>query len=102
MQKSGKWHGMSRGTAKKMIEELVDLIRSRYRSDVTIVFEMDAGFYDQAYYKLCDSLNVGFVASGKMHTAVKEHVGRTETSWGQYHNAHQIWDYVEFGYRAVK
>ena len=102
MQKSGKWHGMSRGTAKKMIEELVDLIRSRYRSDVTIVFEMDAGFYDQAYYKLCDSLNVGFVASGKMHTAVKEHVGRTETSWGQYHNAHQIWDYVEFGYRAGK
>ena len=98
--RSGKWNGMTRGTAKKMIKELVDLIRTRYRPDVTILFEMDAGFYDQTYYKLCDSLGVGFVASGKMHTAVKEHVSQSETHWGQYHNARQIWDYVEFGYRA--
>lgn len=98
--RSGKWTGMSRGTAKKMIEELVDLIRTRYRSDVTILFEMDAGFYDQAYFKLCDRLNVGFVASGKMHSGVKEHVGQTAMPWGQYRNARQIWDYQEFGYRA--
>lgn len=98
--RSGKWHGMTRGTARKMIEELVDLIRSRYRSDATIVFEMDAGFYDQAVYRLCDRLDVGFVASGKMHAGVKEHVGRTGTTWSQYHNTRQIWDYVEFGYRA--
>jgi len=99
--RSGKWHGMTRGTTKKMIIELVDLIRTRYRSDVTIVFEMDAGFYDQAHYKLCDRLNVGFVASGKMHAGVKEHVGQTKLPWGQYHNVRQIWDCVEFGYRAA-
>ena len=29
---------------------------------VTIVFEMDAGFYDQAYYKLCDRLDVVHVS----------------------------------------
>ena len=98
--RSGKWHGMTRGTGKKMIEELVDLIRSHYRSDTTIVFKMDAGFFDQAYYKLCDRLKVGFVVSGKMHPGVKEHVCQTTTPWGQYRNAIQIWDYVEFGYRA--
>ena len=98
--RSGKWHGMTRGTAKEMIKELVHLIRSRYRSDATIVLEMDAGFFDQMYFKLCDDLNAGFVASGKMHPGVKEHVGQTGTPWREYRNPNQIWDYVEFGYRA--
>ncbi len=64
-----------------MIKELVHLIRSRYRSDATIVLEMDAGFFDQMYFKLCDDLNAGFVASGKMHPGVKKHVGQTGTPW---------------------
>jgi hypothetical protein len=98
--RSGKWHGMTRGTAKEMIKELVHLIRSRYRSDATIVLEMDAGFFDQTYFKLCDDLNAGFVASGKMHPGVKEHVGQAGTPWREYRNPNQIWDYVEFGYRA--
>ena len=98
--RSGKWHSNSRGTAEHMLEALVHLIRSRYRPDVTIVFEMDAGFFSQAYYKLCDDLNVGFVASGKMLPDVKEHLSRTETPWREYRGLHQIWDYVEFGYRA--
>ena len=96
--RSGKWHSNSRGTAEHMLEELVNLIRSRYRQDATIVFEMDAGFFSQAYYKRCDRLNVGFVASGKMFPDVKKHVGRTATPWCEYRNPHQIWDYVEFGY----
>jgi hypothetical protein len=98
--RSGKLHGMTRGTAKRMIKELVNLIRARYRQDVTVVFEMDAGFFDQAYYELCDHLNVGFVAAGKMHSGVKEHASQTGTPWGVYRNPSQIWDYVEFGYRA--
>ena len=38
--RSGKWHGMTRGTAKEMIKELVHLIRSCYR----IVFRGDFNF----------------------------------------------------------
>lgn len=98
--RSGKWNGLTRGTALHMLENLVHLIRTRYRADVTIVFEMDAGFFDQAYYTLCDRLDVGFVASGKMLSDVKQHVGQTGTPWRQYRNARQIWDYVEFGYKA--
>jgi hypothetical protein len=98
--RGGKWNGNSRGTAGHMLEALVHLIRSRYRSDVTIVFEMDAGFFNQAYYTLCDRLNVGFVASGKTLPDVKEHLDRTGTPWRQYRGPHQIWDYIEFGYRA--
>ena len=69
-------------------------------SEAAIVLEMDAGFFDQMYFKLCDDLNAGFVASGKMHPGVKEHVGQTGTPWREYRNPNQIWDYVEFGYRA--
>ena len=64
--------------------------------------EMDAGFQNQTYYNQCDRLVVIFVASGKMHAGVKEHVGQTETFWGQYHNARQVWATVKFAYRAVK
>ena len=77
--RSGKWHAMTRGTAKHMIEDVVKLIRSHYRQDVTILFKMDAGFYNKAYYELCDSLDVGFIASGKRYPAVKKHVGQSGT-----------------------
>lgn len=98
--RSGKWHANSRGTPRPMIEALVNLIRTRYREDVTIIFEMDAGFYDTAYYTLFDDLDVGFVASGKMLTDIKQHMSQAQTPWRHYHNSSQVWDYVEFGYKA--
>ena len=100
--RSGKWHAMTRGTAKHMIEDLVKLIRSHYRQDVTILFKMDAGFYNKAYYKLCDGLDVGFIASGKRYPAVKKHVGKSGTPWRQFHNKEQIWDFMEFGFTVKK
>jgi len=83
-----------------MVTELVDLIRRKYREDVSIVVRMDSGFFDQANIAALDRLHVGVICTGKIYDHVKEYVGGLPAEgWKVYNNGHQEWEYIEFGYR---
>src|SRR5262249_54250533 len=60
---------------EKMIRGIVTLIQARYKATVDIVIRMDAGFFDEENFRLCDELGIGFVGTGKTFNAIKEQVG---------------------------
>jgi hypothetical protein len=98
--RGGSKHSNFKHTALKMVTELVDLIRRKYREDVPIVVRMDSGFFDQANIAALDRLHVGVICTGKIYDHVKEYVGGLPAEgWKVYNNGHQEWEYIEFGYR---
>ena len=85
-----------------MAVELAEHIRQDYRSDVVIIVRMDAGFFDEDNYIELDRHNIGFIASGKKYQFTTDHINdRFYKSWEQYTNDHQIWKFLEFGYRCA-
>src|SRR5438876_7673159 len=65
-----------------MIRGIVTLIRTRYDARVTIVIRLDAGFFDENNFALCDELGIGFIATGKTFKAIKEKVAALgEKEW---------------------
>jgi len=99
--RGGNKNGNHGETVIRMVKELVNLIRRKYREDVTIIIRCDAGFFDQKNYKAFDELGIGFIASGKMYESVKEFVQNTHQSfWNEYSNGHQVWGFTEFGFRC--
>jgi len=98
--RGGSKHSNAGHTALKMVTELVDLIRRKYRDDVPIVVRMDSGFFDKDNIAALDRLNVGVILTGKVYDHVKEYVGGlSREGWKTYDNGHQEWEYIEFGYR---
>ncbi len=115
--RGGKKHGNANTTVELMVTKLVTLIRREYANDVTIILRCDSGFFDDDNFAAFDTLNIGFVASGKMYAGVKNQVEAAsqplpeseeseesedapETGWGTYDNGHQTWEYLEFGFRC--
>lgn len=99
--RGGKKHSNYGNTAVNMIKRMVPLIRRTCDERVLIVIRMDSGFFDQNILKVCDTLNVGFIVSGKMYASVKDYVGsQSSGDWGRYANDHQVWEYLEFGWRC--
>lgn len=98
--RGGSKHSNAGHTALKMVMELVDLIRRKYRADVPIVVRMDSGFFDEANLAALDRLGVGVICTGKVYDHVKRYVGALpREGWKVYDNGHQEWEYIEFGYR---
>jgi len=98
--RGGNKHSNAEHTALKMVTELVDLIRRKYREDVPIIIRMDSGFFDKDNLAALDRLNVGVICTGKIYDHVKEYVGGLpREGWKSYDNGHQEWEYIEFGYR---
>ncbi len=80
-----------------MVHHVVQKIRTKYRSDVPIIFKMDSGFFDQKLFEVFEELDVGYVVSGKLYDDIKEYAKKVKCeTWQQYQNKEQIWDYVEF------
>ena len=99
--RGGKKHSNFGNAVVNMVEEIVRCIRKEYREDVTIILRVDSGFFDEVNFKAFDELNIGFIGTGKMYKGVKAHVGEArEELWGTYDNGHQMWSYLEFGYRC--
>ena len=99
--RGGNKNGNHGETVVRMVKELVNLIRRKYREDVTIIIRCDAGFFDQKNYEAFDKLGIGFIASGKMYESVKELAKNThESLWSEYDNGHQVWSFTEFGFRC--
>ena len=99
--RGGKKHSNYGNTAINMIKRMVCLIRRVCGETVLIVIRMDSGFFDEEILKVCDELNVGVILSGKMYPSVKDYVGiQPREAWGRYANDHQVWEYLEFGWRC--
>ena len=99
--RGGKKHGNSGQAAGNMLRDLVLLIRAEYRETVAIVVRLDSGFYDEELLLMLDALGVGIVLSGKMYDGVKAQAeAASAEAWGEYDNGHQLWKYLEFGYRG--
>jgi hypothetical protein len=98
--RGGSKHSNAGHAALKMVTELVELIRRKYRDDVPIVVRMDSGFFDKDNIAALDRLNAGVICTGKIYDHVKEYVGSLpREGWKIYDNGHQEWEYIEFGYR---
>src|SRR5256712_12280638 len=69
----GKRHSNYGNDVEKMIRGIVTLIRTRYKATVDIVIRMDAGFFDEQNFRLCDQLvGIGFIGTGKTFKAIQE------------------------------
>ena len=99
----GKRHSNYGNDVDKMIRGIVTLIRTRYKATVDIVIRMDAGFFDEENFRLCDELGIGFIGTGKTFNAIKEQVADIgENEWKVYDNGRQKWSYAGFEYRCDK
>ena len=99
----GKRHSNYGNDVDKMIRGIVTLIRTRYKATVDIVIRMDAGFFDEENFRLCDERGIGFIGTGKTFNAIKEQVAAIgENEWNLYDNGRQKWSYAGFEYRCDK
>ena len=95
--RGGKKHCNHGDTVGNMVRDVVQKIRTEYRSDVPIIIKMDSGFFDQKLFEVFEELGVGYVVSGKLYGDIKEYVKKVKhETWQQYKNKEQVWDYVEF------
>jgi hypothetical protein len=99
----GKRHSNYGRDVEKMIRGIVTLIRTRYDASVTIVIRLDAGFFDEKNFALCDELGIGFIATGKVYDAIKTQVSAiAQEEWKEYDNGRQLWSYADFQYQCDK
>ena len=59
--RGGKKHSNHGDTVDKMLRHMVKKIRSAYREDVPIIVRMDAGFYDNDLFDVCEELEIGYM-----------------------------------------
>lgn len=97
----GKRHSNYGHDVEKMMRGIVQLIRTRYDASAVIVLRLDAGFFDEKIFRLCDELRVLFVATGKVYENIKEQVAALEAKeWKEYDNGRQRWSYAGFQYQC--
>jgi hypothetical protein len=97
----GKRHSNYGNDVKRMIREVVSLMREKYDKNVAIVIRFDSGFFDEVNFALCDELGIGFIGTGKVFEAIKEQVAALpEAEWKDYDNGRQMWSYARFEYRC--
>jgi hypothetical protein len=97
----GKRHSNYGNHVKKMIRNAVSLILEKYDASVAIVIRFDSGFFDETNFALCDELDIGFIATGKVLEAIKKQVAAIpEAQWKDYDNGRQMWSYARFDYRC--
>jgi hypothetical protein len=99
--RGGSKNGNHGNTVVNMVSRLVELIRTEYRQDVTIILRCDSGFFDEKNFSAFDALNILFISSGKMYEGIKEQVkAAADDIWNEYDNGTQKWRFLEFGFRC--
>jgi len=80
------------------IRDIVNLIRTKYCSDIPIILRADSGFLDQkAFTYFEEELKILYVVSGKMYEGIKEYIsGIDYKQYGKY-TRNGIWSYLELG-----
>ena len=101
--RGGSKSGNFGNTVANMVTDLVNLIHSEYSENVTIILRCDSGFFDEKNFATFNELNIGFIGSGKMYEAVKQHAGNAaDSDWNSYNIKEQTWSFLEFGFRCNK
>ncbi len=99
--RGGRKHSNAGHTVVNMLRRMVPLMRQACGPQVVIIIRFDSGFFDEAILQACDELQVGFIVTGKMYPTIKTYViGQAPAQWAAYHNGHQEWEYLEFGWRC--
>jgi len=99
--RGGRKHSNAGHTVINMLRRMVPLMRQACGPQVVIIIRFDSGFFDEAILQACDELQIGFIVTGKMYPTIKTYVGKQDSAqWASYHNGHQEWEYLEFGWRC--
>ncbi len=98
--RGGNKHCNSGDTAANMLRKAVARIRQGYDRQVPILVRMDAGFFDQELFELCEELGIGFICTGKMYRDIKDFVSKS-TAWQRYAKESRVWEYLELGDRRA-
>ena len=97
----GSAHSNHGNDLKESVKRIVNLIRSRYRTDVPIILTTDSGFLDEknlSYF--AETLGIYFVCFGKLYDSVREYVsGCSEDDFKRFENGKTRREYVEFASR---
>jgi len=95
--RGGKKNGNAGDVAGNMVEDVVRSIRRHYRADVPIILRTDSGFLDQKLFRQYEKLEIGFLCAGKLYDDIIEQArNRKPTTWSEYANAQQVWQWFEF------
>ena len=95
--RGGSKHSNHGKTVEKMLVQIVNKIRREYRDDVPILVRMDAAFFDEKLFEICERLNIGYCCGGKSYANVK-HAAEKATDWRTFtaSSKREIWQYTEF------
>jgi hypothetical protein len=99
-----KKHSNHGDTVEKMLRHMLGKIRTAYREDVPIIVRMDAGFYDDKLFNVCEELEIGYLCGGKQYPNVID-VASERIDWQAYKKASDertSWIYSEFMYKQQK
>ena len=92
--RGGRKHSNAGHTVITMLRRMVPLMRQA-------IIRFDSGFFDEAILQACNELQIGFIVTGKMYPTIKAYVGDQDPAqWAVYHNGHQEWEYLKFGWRC--
>ena len=95
--RKGTAHSNHGNNVKRIIVNAVRLIRKYYSTEVPIVLLADTGFFDEAIFKLCDELNIGFIIGGKMYADIKQTVAKTaDDNFDEYKIGNRLWYFLDF------
>lgn len=98
--RGGSAHSNHGNHVRRVVTQLVSLIRRHYRADVPILILADSGFFDQELFSLFDTLGLGFVIGGKMYADLKACIGDLpEDQFFTLKKDRRSWLYCEFGNR---
>jgi hypothetical protein len=95
--RNGKAHSNHGNNVKRIIVSAVRLIRKHYSTEVPIVLLADTGFFDEAIFKLCNELNIGFIIGSKMYADIKQTVVETpDDNFHEYKIGKRLWYFLDF------
>jgi len=94
----GSAHSNHGNDVKTIIQEVVQLIRKRYRSDVPIMVTSDSGFMDEENFEYFEKeLKIHYICYGKQYETVKEAARQAHRKGCEtYRSSNAQWEYNDF------
>jgi hypothetical protein len=96
--RGGRKHSNHGDTVEKMLRHMVRKIRTAYREDVPVIVRMDAGFYDDDVFSVCEELKIGYMCGGKQYANVIDEASES-SDWQAYKKVtdeRTSWMYTDF------
>ena len=95
--RNGKAHSNHGTDYIDRVTAIVELIRSRYNSDVPILLCADSGFADQKAFDHFDSIGIHFITTSRIYKDVKEYAELYPSkAYGELTKNKSVWKFFEF------